>query len=805
MPRALHPVPTTQALRFSGGPVSDFCTGRNESTKRRPLLRPLAALLAVTCLLMSTPFVCGDEPDPQPTEKTAPETTAPAKASTPAAPDEMSVEELVESANESIVVVTFSGRDGKRQGLGTGFVVSEDGLIATNMHVIGEARPVSVEFKDGRKFDVTEIHATEKSMDLAVLRIAVTGLKPLTLGDSDTLKPGQSVVAIGNPQGLRHSVVSGVVSEKREVDSKPMIQVAMPIERGNSGGPLLDRQGRVHGIITLKSQVTDNLGFAVTVNALKPLLAKPNPIPMARWTTIGTLSKRDWKPLFGARWRQRAGRILVDDTGSGFGGRSVCLSSLEVPERPFDLAVQVRFTPGSGAAGLVFQADGNDKHYGFYPSNGALRLTRFDGSSVYSWKVLKQTNHDAYRPDEWNTLRVRVKEDGIDCFINDQLAIQSDDVVLKTGSVGLAKFRDTHAEFRNFRVAKEIAPDQPSEETTTRIIAALADLKPQAQPSGMLIDQLVPDGQTTQNVLRREALLLEKRARQLRQLAAQVHTRRTQQELFEVMSQPPEKLDLLKAALLIARLDNEEVDVGGHLTEVDRMVEDIRSGLPEDSTEDNRLAALNKHLFEQLGFHGSRTNYYSRSNSYLNEVIGDREGLPITLSLLYMELARRLDLKVVGIGLPGHFVVRYEPTEGDGQILDVFDQASLMSRDDAEAIIRSRFGKQLSEEELKSAVKDFLTASTPQSIIIRMLTNLRGVAEETRDIDAMLRYLGTVLVVDPDHLETRARRIDLQIRADRLQGAITDIDWMLEKRPEGMDVNRVLQLRSELESKIQAM
>jgi regulator of sirC expression with transglutaminase-like and TPR domain len=771
----------------------------------------LGAAWLVLCWQLTPPQLAfGDETGKETTAKPPAETATkdpePAKkAATPAATDEMSVEELVERANDSIVVVTFSGRDGKRQGLGTGFVVSEDGLIATNMHVIGEARPVSVEFKDGRKFDVTEIHATEKSMDLAVLRIAITGLKPLVLGDSDTLKTGQSVVAIGNPQGLRHSVVSGVVSEKREVDNKPMIQVAMPIERGNSGGPLLDRQGRVHGIITLKSQVTDNLGFAVVVNALKPLLEKPNPIPMSRWTTIGTLSKRDWKPLFGARWRQRAGRILVDDTGSGFGGRSLCLSTLDVPERPFELAVQVRFTPGSGAAGLVFQSDGDQKHYGFYPSNGSLRLTRFSGSSVYTWKVLKEIDHDAYRPDEWNTLKVRVKEDGIDCFINGELAIESDDVAFKSGAIGLAKFRNTQAEFRNFRVAKEIPSDQPSDETTKRIVDVLADLKPQTQPSGMLIDQLVPDGQTTQTVLHREALLLEQRARQLRELAAQVHTRRTQQELSEEMNQPPEKLDLLKAALLIARLDNQEVDVAGYLTEVDRIVDDVRATLPEDSTEDNRLAALNKHLFEQLGFHGSRTNYYSRSNSYLNEVIGDREGLPITLSLLYMELARRLDLKVVGIGLPGHFVVRYEPTEGDPQILDVFDQASVMSREDAEAIIRGRFGKQLSEEELESAIKDFLTASTPQSIIIRMLTNLRGVAEESRDIDAMLRYLGTVLVVNPDHLESRARRIDLQIRADRLQEAITDIDWMLEKRPEGMDVNRVLQLRSDLESKLQAM
>lgn len=774
--------------------------------------RMTARLALSWLLLMTVAVVQADEPESGASEK--PPVADPADTPDPqnsepptdaASSDELSVEELVERASESIVVVTFRGRDGRRQGLGTGFVVSEDGLIATNMHVIGEARPVAVEFKDGRKFDVSAIHATEKSMDLAVLRIPVTGLKPLELGDSDTLKAGQSVVAIGNPQGLRHSVVSGVASNIREVDGRPMIQVAMPIERGNSGGPLLDRAGRVHGIITLKSQVTENLGFAVVVNALKPLLEKPNPIPMSRWTTIGQLSERDWKPLFGARWRQRAGRIHVDESGTGFGGRSVCLSTQEVPERPFEVAVDVRFTPGSGAAGLVFQADGKDQHYGFYPSNGSLRLTRFNGSSVYTWKVLEQKDHAAYRPDDWNTLKVRVKEDGIDCYINDVLAIESSDVVFSEGAAGLAKFRNTEAEFRNFRVAKEIPSSQPSDEDAQRVNELLAALKPNVRATDMFVDTLVPAGGAGQTVLRREARLLEQRAQQLRELAGQVHIRRTQRALSEVMSQPADKLDLLKAALLIAQLDNEEVDVEGYLAEVDRIVSDVRDSLAEDASGDDRLAALNKHLFEQLGFHGSRTNYYNRSNSYLNEVIHDREGLPITLSVLYMELARRLGLKVVGIGLPGHFVARYEPTEGEAQILDVFEQAQPMSRDDAVARIRNRFGRQLSAEDVDAAVEEILTASTPQSIIVRMLTNLRGVAEEDRDMDAILRYLSTILVVNPEHMESRARRIDLQIRTDRLQGAITDIDWMLEKRPEGMDVNRVLQLRSEIESRMQAM
>ena len=77
----------------------------------------------------------------------------------------------------------------------------------------------------------------------------------------------------------------------------------------------------------MKSLVTDNLGFAVAVNALKPLREKPNPMPMDRWLTIGALDPTHWKPLFGGRWRQRAGRILVDGLGAGFGGRSLCLAN----------------------------------------------------------------------------------------------------------------------------------------------------------------------------------------------------------------------------------------------------------------------------------------------------------------------------------------------------------------------------------------------------------------------------------------------------------------------------------------------
>ena len=98
----------------------------------------------------------------------------------------LTVEELAEKLRPSVVVLTVQGRDGKREGLGTGFVVSADGLIATNFHVIGEGRAVTAETADGKKYEATAVHASDRKLDLAVVRIDARGLKPLELGDSAT-------------------------------------------------------------------------------------------------------------------------------------------------------------------------------------------------------------------------------------------------------------------------------------------------------------------------------------------------------------------------------------------------------------------------------------------------------------------------------------------------------------------------------------------------------------------------------------------------------------------------------------------
>ena len=112
-----------------------------------------------------------------------------------------------------------------------------------------------------------------------------------------------------------------------------------------------------------------------------------------------------------------------------------------------------------------------------------------------------------------------------------------------------------------------------------------------------------------------------------------------------------------------------------------------RATLPKDADGEAKLAALNKYLFEERGFHGSRGDYYTRSNSYLNEVIDDREGLPITLSVLYMELARRLGLKVVGVGDAGPF--RGPPrAEGAADLIDVYEGGISMTNSEAQSVRR---------------------------------------------------------------------------------------------------------------------
>lgn len=672
-----------------------------------------------------------------------------------AEPRQKSVEEITERARPSVVVITQLGRDGAVEGVGSGFVVNRGGLIATSLHVIGEGRPIEVRFAGGEKFEATEIYAWDRKLDLAIIRIAATNIPALRMGESSELKQGAAVVAIGNPRGLTHSVVQGVVSAFRDFENGRMIQLAIPIEPGNSGGPLLDASGRVVGILEMKSAVTENLGFAIPIDSLKTLLDKPNPIPAGRWITLGGLDARKWKTAYGAHWTRRAGEIHVAGAGSGFGGRSLCFYAPEPPKLPYEVSVTVKLDDESGAAGLIFAADGGDQHYGFYPSAGQMRLTRFDGPDVFSWKILEQKTSDAYRPGEWNILRVRFETDSIHCFVNDKLAIESNDRELRTGGVGLAKFRQTQAQFKNFEVrpaSADASPSAPVENGRERLLA--------------------------------EAKQREREAADLRKRADALHLDEIRDSIVAELKKPEAQIDLLKLALLIARLDNPDLNIEPYRDEVAAMAKEIVAKMPADAGAEKKLNALRDYLFHENGFHGSRSDYYNRSNSYMNEVIDDREGIPLTLSILFIELARRIGLDgVSGVPLPGHFMVQFAPGSGVVRYIDVFEGGRVGDRKEAVEWAQGHSEVAIVDEHFRPATK--------KEMIERMLRNLLGLVSPLEKPAQALGYLELLVAIDGNEPSDHWRRAVLRRQIGDIIGAKEDLRWLLDKKPQGVNIERV--------------
>ncbi len=708
-----------------------------------------------------------------------------------------SVATVAAQIRPSLVTIRAVGRDNDERSIGTGFVIDSAGLIATNFHVIGDGRSFTVQLADDRRLNVVAVEASERTADLAVIRVDVAGeeLPSLRLAESP-IAQGDAVIAMGNPLGLERSVVQGIVSAIRDVEGREMIQLAMPIEPGNSGGPLVDMRGHVHGIINMKSAIDDNLAFAIPVAALRTLVADPNPIAMERWVQLASVDRELWLPLFGANWKQRGGQISVDGTGVGFGGRSLCLRKDAAVDVPFELAVSVKLDDESGAAGLVFHSDGGDRHYGFYPSGGKLRLSRFDGPSVYSWNVLAEVSSNHYLPGQWNELKVSVTKDRLKCYVNGQQVIESDDQKLRSGAVGLANFRATEAEFRRFRIGNESELKLSAES-----LSWLDEVREQHRVpdfDSAKLEELARDGDEVASELIRQANQLEIQAKQMRTLAADVRVAEVAQRLHDLMhTDPPPPDQLLRATLEIAALDDPDLDVQYYLRKVTSMADEVRKQLQQDDAPEStdavaRREVLDRYLFQQSGFHGSRDEYYHRANSHMNRVIDDREGLPITLTVLYMELARQLNLDVRGIGLPGHFIAQHVVSQNQAYWIDVFEDAVELSDTDITRMVLMGSGRQRTDADTE-----------PQSnlqILTRVLNNLIGAAQRTGDVESLVRYTEALVALEPSSGQYRMMRVIIRHQTSRDNLALDDLQWLLDHQPVGIDMEEVQRMKEFLDS-----
>ncbi len=181
---------------------------------------------------------------------------------------------IIEKASKSVVLI--KGMTDEGTSLGSGFLISSDGKIATNLHVLRELRTAAVQLQSGEIFDTFTVIAFDERKDIAILKIAGFDLPTVELGNSNAVKPGEPVVAIGSPLGLKGTVTAGVVSSVRDDPASAgfkVIQTDAASNPGNSGGPLLNTRGEVIGVVTYKVGASEGLNFAVPINYVRGLLA----------------------------------------------------------------------------------------------------------------------------------------------------------------------------------------------------------------------------------------------------------------------------------------------------------------------------------------------------------------------------------------------------------------------------------------------------------------------------------------------------------------------------------------------------
>jgi len=228
----------------------------------------------------------------------------PSAVSAQAVPPRKDIPAIAKAANGAIVTIITAAND-KPLAQGTGFLVSADGVIVTNYHVIENGNLAIVKFPDDTAFPVDGVLASDKVRDLAIIKIHGRAFRTLELGDSDDIQVGEEVVAIGNPLSLESTVSNGIISGVRtSKELGKFLQTTAPISPGSSGGPLFNMRGEVVGINTLYLEGGENLNFAIPVNDAKNLLQNrsaklrelpnesPAPAPSSSETRHGSLAEQ---------------------------------------------------------------------------------------------------------------------------------------------------------------------------------------------------------------------------------------------------------------------------------------------------------------------------------------------------------------------------------------------------------------------------------------------------------------------------------------------------------------------------------
>jgi len=272
----------------------------------------------------------------------------------------------------------------------------------------------------------------------------------------------------------------------------------------------------------------------------------------------------------------------------------------------------------------------------------------------------------------------------------------------------------------------------------------------------------------------------------------------TRQAFAEMAARPNETIEMDRAALLIAAEEYPDLSLEAYLERLDELAERIRLGLYEDAGPRESLTHLNRVLFNDEGFCGNTERYYDPKNSYLNEVLERRTGIPITLSVLYLEVARRLGLSMRGVGFPGHFLVKVDEQDDadDRIIVDPFHAGSFLDEADLQSLLDQYFQGQLRYDER------LLRPTSRRQTLFRMLNNLRGIHLRHEDNERALAAVERMLLLVPDSSREVRDRGVLLSRLDRPLESMAELIRYRKLVPDAKDGDQVDRLVEQLRLRV---
>ncbi len=255
----------------------------------------------------------------------------------------------------------------------------------------------------------------------------------------------------------------------------------------------------------------------------------------------------------------------------------------------------------------------------------------------------------------------------------------------------------------------------------------------------------------------------------------------------DLVSRTPHQVDLALAALLIALDEYPGLDFSTYLERIDALAERALSRLQVDASERpmEAIESINHELFEIEGFRGNQDHYYDPRNSFLNEVLDRKTGIPITLSILYMEVGRRIGLRIEGVGMPGHFLVKCRH-DGVEIFVDAFAQGEILLEEGCEQKLNQLHGEGFQFN------RSYLDAVNHNQILTRMLHNLKAIYWNQRNYTKALDVIEKVLLLNPTAAGEIRDRGFVHYQLNQLSAAINDWSRYLELRPTAPDAAEVL-------------